>query len=122
MDTLQTSHLVDMIRTIATTLERETDTLNDLDAALGDGDHGTGIGTAFALAAEQVSDLEDPQPVDVLRTTAMALMNRMGGGIRGIKWHAFSEGQHCRYGKINADNRRYRCHVASRIRRRNAAW
>ncbi len=76
---LQTAHLVDMIRTIAATLGREVSTLNALDAALGDGDHGTGISTAFAQAAEQVGELESPQPADVLRTTAMVLMNRMGG-------------------------------------------
>ena len=53
------------------------DELNQLDAALGDGDHGTGISTGFAAACDAVQSAETP--ADVLRVAATTLMNRMGG-------------------------------------------
>jgi len=68
-----------MIVVISEALQRECDTLNKLDAALGDGDHGTGISTAFADAATRVQALDAPRPAQVLREVSSALMNRMGG-------------------------------------------
>lgn len=53
--------------------------LNALDSALGDGDHGEALATAFADAAEKSSGLSEPTPTDVLQSTSQSLLNRMGG-------------------------------------------
>jgi len=53
------------------------DELNRLDAALGDGDHGTGISTGFAATLEPIANANTP--ASVLKAAAMQLMNRMGG-------------------------------------------
>ncbi|MDQ7027551.1 MAG: dihydroxyacetone kinase subunit DhaL [Anaerolineae bacterium] len=66
-----------MIRAITAAIESEKDALNTLDAALGDGDHGTGISMGFASVVDATTEAENPS--DVLRLAAMTLMNRMGG-------------------------------------------
>ncbi len=71
--------LVTLIVAISERINANKDELNKLDAALGDGDHGTGISGGFAVAAEQAQALDNPTPGDVLKSTAMALMNTMGG-------------------------------------------
>ncbi len=78
-DVITAQQLGYMIEAIAAHIARNRDLLNQLDSALGDGDHGTSISTAFSSGAEQVKQLGDAQPADILKTTASALMNRMGG-------------------------------------------
>lgn len=79
MNDIDADQLRVMMSAISEQISAQRDHLNKLDSALGDGDHGTGISTAFADAVEKLAALEAPTPADVLRTTAMSLMNRMGG-------------------------------------------
>jgi dihydroxyacetone kinase-like protein len=74
---LSSDHLRGMISAISRALTAQRDTLNQLDSALGDGDHGTGISAGFEAAAEAVQAADSPS--DVLRIAATTLMNRMGG-------------------------------------------
>lgn len=53
--------------------------LNALDSALGDGDHGSALATAFAEAVVKIAALDHPTPSSVLAATSQALLNRMGG-------------------------------------------
>jgi len=71
--------VVELIAAISQRIDAHKEALNRLDAALGDGDHGTGISAGFCAAAKQVRALEKPTPADVFQTTAVALMNTMGG-------------------------------------------
>ena len=79
MSEVTSKHLIGMIATISRQITANRDLLNELDSALGDGDHGTGIGTAFAGAVENIDELIDPSIADILKTAATTLMNRMGG-------------------------------------------
>lgn len=76
---INTQHLIAIINRIAERINNNRDVLNTLDSALGDGDHGTGISTAFNASAEDVNQLSEPDITTIFKTTAMALMNRMGG-------------------------------------------
>ncbi|MEM9951417.1 MAG: dihydroxyacetone kinase subunit DhaL [Chloroflexota bacterium] len=76
---INSQQLHTMIRQIAKTITEHQRELNALDSALGDGDHGTGISTAFSAAVDDLDKLENPDVTTVLKTTASALMNRMGG-------------------------------------------
>lgn len=76
---INTQHLIEIINRIAERIHDNRDELNALDSALGDGDHGTGISTAFNASAEDVNNLSEPDITSVFKATAMALMNRMGG-------------------------------------------
>jgi dihydroxyacetone kinase-like protein len=69
----------DIIHTISELYDQKRAELNALDLELGDGDHGTALSIAFTYAAEQVAQLANPTPADVLKLTATTLMNRMGG-------------------------------------------
>ena len=80
-----------MIRAMARRVAVERDALNRLDAALGDGDHGASISTAFAVAVEQIDALEQPSPSAIWLATAKALMNRMGGASGAIFGTSFSK-------------------------------
>ena len=76
--------LVELIARMAASVARERDNLNRLDAALGDGDHGSSISGALMLAVEKVAALENPTCHAIWLTTAKALMNGMGGASGAI--------------------------------------
>lgn len=75
--TITADDLRGMIAAISRTVNIHQGELNRLDAALGDGDHGTGISAGFAAAVEQAQGAESP--ADVLKNASAALLNRMGG-------------------------------------------
>ena len=79
MNTIGAAELGELIPAIAARVDAERHLLNRLDAALGGGDHGTRISTAFALAVEDIRALDEPGLSAIWLTTAKALMNRMGG-------------------------------------------
>lgn len=70
---------VEIIRALSRTYQAECESLNRLDSALGDGDHGTALSVAFYEAAEKTAALSTPLPAAVLQVVASTLMNRMGG-------------------------------------------
>ena len=84
MTEIGAAELRGMIAAMAARVGAERDQLNRLDAALGDGDHGTSISTAFEVAATDIAALEDPDMSAVWLATAKALMNRMGGASGAI--------------------------------------
>lgn len=70
---------VEIVRALSRTYQAECESLNRLDSALGDGDHGTALSVAFYEAAEKTAALSTPLPAAVLQVVASTLMNRMGG-------------------------------------------
>jgi len=81
-----------LIRAMAQRVGSERVALNRLDADLGDGDHGTSISRAFAVAVEEVEALEQPSLSAIWLATAKALMNRMGGASGAIFGTFFLKG------------------------------
>ncbi|HET8977976.1 MAG TPA: dihydroxyacetone kinase subunit DhaL [Solirubrobacteraceae bacterium] len=55
------------------------DELVALDAAIGDGDHGTNMDRGMGRALEKLRDADPEDPGGVLKTTAMALVSSVGG-------------------------------------------
>ncbi len=86
------AELAAIIAAIAQRLSAECDNLNRLDAALGDGDHGSSISAAFTVAVEQVEVLVEPSLSDIWLATAKALMNHMGGASGAIFGTFFLKG------------------------------
>lgn len=78
------TELGDMIAAMAARVASQRELLNRLDAALGDGDHGASISTAFAVAVDDIAALDEPSLSGIWLTTAKALMNRMGGASGAI--------------------------------------
>ena len=92
MTTIAPEQLADMIESIARRVQSERDKLNRLDAALGDGDHGTSVSAALAAAVEDIAELKQPSANDIWLTTAKAVMNRMGGASGAIFGTFFLKG------------------------------
>ncbi len=92
MTTIAPAQLADMIGSIARRILSERDRLNRLDAALGDGDHGTSVSAAFAAAAADIAELKQPSAGDIWLVTAKAVMNRMGGASGAIFGTFFLKG------------------------------
>ena len=78
------AELAAMIEAIARHISTEREALNRLDAALGDGDHGTSVSAAFSAAVEDIAALDQPSASDVWSAAAKAMLNRMGGASGAI--------------------------------------
>ena len=89
---IDAGQLRDMIAAIAQRIADEREALNRLDAALGDGDHGSAISRALALAADEIAALAEPTVSDIWLATAKAVMNRMGGASGAIFGTFFLKG------------------------------
>ncbi len=92
MSAIGAQDLSALIQAMAERVAAEREALNRLDAALGDGDHGTSISTAFAVAVEEIEALEQPSLNAIWLATAKALMNRMGGASGAIFGAFFLKG------------------------------
>ena len=86
------AELAAMLEAIARRISTEREALNRLDAALGDGDHGTSVSAAFSAAVEDIAALDQPSASDVWSAAAKALMNRMGGASGAIFGSFFLKG------------------------------
>lgn len=92
MSVIGAEELSALIQAMAQRVAAEREMLNRLDAALGDGDHGASISTAFTLAVEEIEALEQPSLSAIWLATAKALMNRMGGASGAIFGTFFLKG------------------------------
>ena len=91
-----------MIESMARRVKSERDRLNRLDAALGDGDHGTSVSAALAAAVADIAELSQPSASDIWLTTANAVMNRMGGASGALFGTFFLKGAGLLRGKEGA--------------------
>ncbi len=71
--------VVTAVEDVAERLEAERTRLTDLDSAIGDADHGGNMARGWAVAAETVGELDDPDPETVVKTTGKTLLSEVGG-------------------------------------------
>ncbi|MBX0294680.1 dihydroxyacetone kinase subunit DhaL [Haloarcula nitratireducens] len=71
--------VVAAVRAVAERLEAERSHLTELDSAIGDADHGGNMARGWSAAAEEVAELDDPDPATVVKTTGKTLMSEVGG-------------------------------------------
>jgi dihydroxyacetone kinase-like protein len=71
--------VVDWMRRFAGEMGEHRQELVRLDAAIGDGDHGTNMDRGMRKALERLDGAEQPDPGAVLKTVAMALVSSVGG-------------------------------------------
>lgn len=101
MMSLGPAELAAMIAAVAQRISAERETMNRLDAALGDGDHGISVSAAFTAAVEDIAALDQPSASDVWSAAAKAVMNRMGGASGAIFGSFFLKGVAPLRGKDN---------------------
>lgn len=68
-----------MILAAADAVEAQVDELSRLDAAVGDGDHGVNVVTAFGFARSELAGAGDLLPGDVMKIVARGFLDEMGG-------------------------------------------
>ncbi len=86
---LDTAFFVAWITKAAQAVEADRARLNELDAAIGDGDHGTNLDRGFA-GVLRVLDTTDPRtPATVLALTGTTLISKVGGASGPLYGSAF---------------------------------
>jgi dihydroxyacetone kinase-like protein len=79
MEVLKLEQMRSWILTTAAAIEKNSTLLSDLDAAIGDGDHGANMSRGFTAVAKK---LETAQPADIgalFKTVGMTLISTVGG-------------------------------------------
>jgi dihydroxyacetone kinase-like protein len=74
------------LRAAATSLHEQRDYLTQLDAAIGDADHGTNMDRGFTAVLEKLEELNGTTPPGRLLTTAGATLISKVGGASGPLW------------------------------------
>lgn len=92
MNSIEAHDLRGLIAAMSARVTAERDRLNRLDAALGDGDHGSSISRAFQAAVDEIAALDQPSLSAIWLTTARTLMNSMGGASGAIFGTFFLKG------------------------------
>lgn len=73
----------------AATIREQRDYLTQLDAAIGDADHGINMDRGFAAAMAKIEGLSDPGAGDVLETVGTTLVLSVGGAAGPLYGSAF---------------------------------
>ncbi len=77
--TVTKDQIVHWLRRTAQVLEENRDYLTQLDAAIGDADHGINMDRGFKRVMSQLPTVEDKDIGSILKTTGMALLASVGG-------------------------------------------
>jgi dihydroxyacetone kinase-like protein len=74
---------------VATSLEAERDFLTQLDAAIGDADHGINMHRGFAAVMARIGALEEATPGQLLKTAGRTFVSTVGGAAGPLYGTAF---------------------------------
>ncbi len=86
---MKKKHILVWLANCAETFAREQDYLTQLDADIGDADHGLNMNRGFTRVAEKVPTMEKQSIGTILKTTGMTLMSSVGGGASGPLYGTF---------------------------------
>ncbi|KYG05700.1 dihydroxyacetone kinase [Sorangium cellulosum] len=79
MHTLSGEHIAAWLESAAEVLEREKGFLTELDAAIGDSDHGVNMARGFAAVRDRLGRLDRGDVGALLREVGMTLLSTVGG-------------------------------------------
>lgn len=78
--------------------------LNDLDMAIGDGDHGINMARGFTSVKEKLEGLGEKDPATILNTVAMTLISSVGGASGPLYGTAFMKSAAAIKGREDLDS------------------
>lgn len=81
--------LINILYNIAHTIKENKELLTDLDAAIGDTDHGINMNKGFNAVTEKLDGLKEKDCQTILKTTAMTLISTVGGASGPLYGTAF---------------------------------
>lgn len=87
---------------LQTTFEQQEETLTALDRAIGDGDHGVNIVRGFNALPDALND--QTSVADILKTTGMTLMSKVGGASGPLYGFSFVKMAQVAEDEITDDN------------------
>lgn len=83
------NRLKDILNKISVVIEKEKLYLSELDAAIGDGDHGLNMSKGFKAVIEKVNDIPEDDLGNILKNCGMALVSNVGGASGPLYGTAF---------------------------------
>lgn len=86
------NELKNILKKINIVIEENKLYLSELDAAIGDGDHGLNISKGFKAVVEKVKDLPEDDLGNILKNCGMALVTNVGGASGPLYGTAFMNG------------------------------
>jgi len=93
----------EVIFAIIETIEENKKYLTQLDAAIGDGDHGHNMAKGFGAAKEKLESTSPETPSDILKAVGMALISKVGGAAGPLYGTAFLNASKSVAGKTELD-------------------
>ena len=88
---MDTSFFLAWIKEVATAVQAERDHLTQLDAAIGDADHGANLDRGFAAVRQALADTPPETPGAVLVQAGSALIRKVGGASGPLYGTAFRQ-------------------------------
>ena len=82
--------IIDWIDNFAAVIAEKKDYLTELDAAIGDADHGINMHRGFQKVSEKLPTVIDRDIGTILKTVSMTLISTVGGGRVGLFMGHFS--------------------------------
>lgn len=73
------SHILQWLQAVAAVLEQNKDYLTELDAAIGDADHGINMNRGFQKVITQLTAVAEKDIGTILKTVSMTLISSVGG-------------------------------------------
>ncbi|MBO1264887.1 dihydroxyacetone kinase subunit L [Proteiniclasticum sp. SCR006] len=93
----------EVILAISEIIEEKKLYLTQLDAAIGDGDHGLNMAKGFGAAKEKLESTNPETPSDILKAVGMALISKVGGAAGPLYGTAFLNASKSVAGKTELD-------------------
>jgi dihydroxyacetone kinase-like protein len=98
-----TEKVKEVILAIAEVIAEKKLYLTQLDAAIGDGDHGLNMNKGFQAAKEKLETAALETPADILKAVGMALISKVGGAAGPLYGTAFLNASKTVAGKTELD-------------------
>jgi len=76
---ITTTEVLDCLRKMAAVIHENKEHLTELDAAIGDADHGINMDRGFQTVLKKMPSVEDKDAGTILKTAGMALVSSVGG-------------------------------------------
>ena len=97
--TFSNTQLITWLEKVATVMEENKTYLTDLDAAIGDADHGANVARGFGEVGKKLPELADKDIGTLMKTVAMTLMSKVGGASGLIYGNFFMQASRATAGK-----------------------
>lgn len=97
------NEVLEVMKNISKVIEENKQYLTELDAAIGDGDHGLNMSKGFNAAVDKLNNTDIKDIGGILKTVSMALISNVGGASGPLYGTAFMKAGPLGNGKLDMD-------------------